>query len=63
MEIQGESSKSSNPKWREDLPDSICAVLKEYDDVFLQGLPRGSPLVRKEHEFKIKLEDDIPPIH
>ena len=34
MEIQGESIQNSSPKWREDLPDSICVVLQEYDDIF-----------------------------
>ena len=46
-----------------DLPDSIRAVLQEYDDIFPQDLLRGLPPVRKGHEFEIKLEDDIPPIH
>ena len=27
MEVQGESIQNSSPKGREDLPDSICAVL------------------------------------
>ena len=63
MEVQGESIQNSSPKWREDLPDSIHAVLQEYDDIFPHDLPRGLPPVRKGHEFEIKLEDDIPPIH
>ena len=63
MEVQRESIQNSSPKWREDLPDSIRAVLEEYDDIFPQDLPRGLPLVRKGHEFEIKLEDDIPSIY
>ena len=63
MEVQRESIQNSSPKWREDLPDSIRAVLQEYDDIFPQDLPIGLPPVRKGHEFEIKLEDDIPPIH
>ena len=63
MEVQRESIQNSSPKWREDLPDSIRAVLQEYNDIFPQDLPRGLPPVRKGHEFKIKLDDDIPSIH
>ena len=48
---------------REDLPDSIKAVLKEFEDVFPEDLPIGQPPVRKGHEFKIELEDDVPPVH
>ena len=35
MEVQGKSIQNSSPKWREDLSDSIHAVLQEYDDIFL----------------------------
>ena len=45
------------------MPDSIRAVLQEYDDIFPQDIPRGLPPVRKGHEFEIKLEDGIPHIH
>ena len=34
MEVQGESTKNSSPKWWEDLLDLIRVVLQEYDDVF-----------------------------
>ena len=40
-----------------------CTVLEEYDDVFPQDLPLGLPPVREGHEFKINLEDDVPPVH
>ena len=63
MDVTGESSKNSSPKWRENLPESIRAVLQEYDDVFPQDLPKGLPPVQKGHEFEIKLEDSMPPIH
>ena len=61
--LQEESIQNSSPKRWEDLLDSIRAVLQKYDDIFPQGLPRDLPPVRKGHEFDIKLEDDIPPIH
>ena len=38
-------------------------ILEEFDDVFPQGLPLGLPLVRQGHEFKIDLEDNVPPVH
>ena len=38
-------------------------VLEEFDDVFPQDLPLGLPPVREGHEFKIDLEDEVPPIH
>ena len=61
MEASGEST--SKPKWNEVLPDSIRTVLEEYDDVFPQDLPQGLPPIRQGHEFRIDLEDDVPPIH
>ena len=63
MEVQGESIQISSPNWQEDLADSIRAAQQEYDDIFLQDLPRGLPPMRKGHELEIRLEDDIPPIH
>ena len=48
---------------REDLPEEIKAILKEYRDVFPTDLPIGLPPVRKGHQFKIELEDDVPPVH
>ena len=41
----------------------IRVVLEEFDDVFPQNLPLGLPPVHEGHEFKIDLEDDVPPIH
>ena len=38
-------------------------VLEEFDDVFPQDLPLGLPSVREGHEFKIDLEDEVPPAH
>ena len=46
-----------------DMPKGIKAVLQEYKDIFPTDLPPGLPPVRMGHEFKIKLEDDTPPIH
>ena len=31
--------------------------------MFPQDLPLGLPLVHEGHEFKIDLEDEVPPIH
>lgn len=63
MDIRGETSTTSRRKWREDFLESIRVVLHEYDDVFPQNLPKGLPPMRKGHEFKVKLEDDVPLIH
>ena len=49
--------------YHKDMPREIKAVLQEYKDIFPTDLPPGLPLVRMGHEFKIKLEDDTPPIH
>ena len=38
-------------------------ILKEYADVFPDELPVGLPPIRKGHQFKIDLEDDVPPVH
>lgn len=45
------------------LPESIHAVLEEFDEVFHKDLPLGLSPVHEGHEFKIDLEDDVPPIH
>ena len=63
MEALEESMTILKPKWHQALPSQICAVLEEFDDVFPQDLPLELPLVRQGHEFKIDLEDDVPPIH
>ena len=48
---------------REDIPEQIKGILKEYSDVFPDELPIGLPPKRMGHEFKIDLEDDVPPVH
>ena len=58
-----QSDLYSSQLQREDIPDAIKGVLKEYSDVFPDELPVGLPPVRKGHEFKIDLEDDVPPVH
>jgi hypothetical protein len=57
------SDLNSTQLQRKDLPESVKAVLKEFEDVFPTDLPIGKPPVRKGHEFKIELEDDVPPVH
>ena len=61
METPEESMTTQKPKWDQALPSHIRAVLEEFDDVFPQDLPLGLPPVRQGHEFKIDLEDDMPP--
>ena len=61
METPEESTMAQKPKWDQALPSHICAVLEEFDNVFPQDLPLGLPLVRQGHEFRIDLEDDVPP--
>ena len=63
MDAPEESTTTQKPKWDRALPSSIRAVLEEYDDVFPQDLPLGLPPVREGHEFKIDLEDEVPPVH
>ena len=63
METPEESMTTQKPKWDQALPSHIRAVLEEFDDVFPQDLPLGLPPVRQGHEFKIDLEDDVPPVH
>ena len=50
-------------KWRSDLPAAVKAVLDDYDDVFPDDLPSGLPPKRQGYEFKIELEDNVPPVH
>ena len=63
METPEESTMTQKPKWDQALPSPIRAVLEEFDDVFPQDLPLGLPPVRQGHEFKIDLDDDMPPVH
>ena len=43
---------------REDFPESLKAILKEYSGVFPKDLPPRLPLLQQEHEFKVGLKDD-----
>ena len=61
MDAPEESMTTQNPKRDQALPSSIRAVLDEFDNVFPQELPL--PLVHEGHEFKIDLEDEVPPVH
>ena len=63
MDALGESMTTQKLEWDQALPSQIHAVLEEFDDVFPQDLPLGLPPVREGHEFKIDLEDEVPPIH
>ena len=63
MEVPNESTTMKKPKWDQALPSQICAVLEEFHDVFPQDLPLGLSPVRQGHEFRIDLEDDVPPVH
>ena len=63
MKAPKESMTTQKPKWDQALPSHIHAVLEEFDDVFPQDLPLGLPPVHQGHEFKIDLEDDVPPVH
>ena len=60
---KGKSDLGAVHLWKEDLPEEIKAVLRNYDDVFPKDLPPGLPPIRKGHDFKIELEDDTPPVH
>ena len=48
---------------REDLPNDIWRVCKEFKAVFAKDLPKGVPPKRMEFELKIDLEPDTTPIH
>ena len=58
-----QSDLYSSQLQREDIPEQIKGILKEYSDVFPDELPVGLPPKRMGHEFKIDLEDDVPPVH
>ena len=63
MDVLEEFTTMQKPKWDQALPSSIRAVLEEFDDVFPQDLSLGLPPVCEGHEFKIDLEDEVPPVH
>ena len=63
MDAPEESTTTQKPKWNQALPSLIRAVLEEFDDVFPQDIPLGLPPVHEGHEFKIDLEDEVPPVH
>ena len=48
---------------REDLPDNIWRVRKEFKAIFPKNRPKGVPPRRMGHEFKINLGPNIAPIH
>ena len=48
---------------REDLPDDIWSIYKEFKAVFPKDLPKGIPPRWMGHEYKIDLEPDTAPIH
>ena len=48
---------------REDLPDNVWRVCREFEAIFPKDLPKGVPPRRMGHEFKIDLEPDTAPIH
>ena len=59
-EVFGGPSDVENLR-RPDLPSEIWEVLEAYSDVFPSELPRGVPPVRMRHQFKISLNNKIPP--
>ena len=63
MDAPEESMNTQKLKWNQALPLPTHAVLEEFDDVFLQYLPLGLRPVREGYEFKIDLEDEVPPVH
>ena len=63
MEALEEFITTMKPKLDQALPSQIRVVLEEFDDVFPQDLPLGLPPVREGYEFKIYLEDEVPPVH
>lgn len=49
---------------RPDMPDSVKEVLRRYQNVFLEDLPKGAMPVRQGiHEFRIDLLPDTQPIY
>ena len=61
MDTPEESTITQKWKWDRIFPSAIHAVFKEFDNVFPQDLPLGLPPVCEGHEFKIDLEDEVPP--
>ena len=60
---KGKSDLGAVHLWREDLPAKIKAVLNDYEDVFAKDLPPRLPPLRKGHELKIELKDDVLLVH
>ena len=60
---KGKSDMGAVHLWQEGLPEEIKLVLRKYDDVFPKGLPPRLSPICKGFEFKIKLGDDMPPMH
>ena len=46
-----------------ELPEAAKSLLCEFQDVFPADLPIGLPPVCQGHQFKIDMEDNMPPIH
>ena len=46
-----------------ELPEAAKSLLHDFQDVFPADLPAGLPPIRQGHEFKIDLEDNVPPVH
>ena len=63
MDAPEKSTTTQKPKWDQELPSLIRAILEEFDDIFPQDLSLGLRLVHEGHEFKIDLEDEVPPAH
>ena len=63
MDALEKSTTMQKPKRDEALPSPVHVVLEEFDHVFPQDLTLGLPPVREGHEFKIDLEDEVPPVH
>ena len=62
--VEGEQVPSDVHKIkREGLPEEMWKVCEDYADIFPKDLPKGLPLKRLGHEFKIDLEPDTKPVH
>ena len=62
--VDGEQNPSDVQKIkREGLPEEIWKVCEDYADILPKDLPKGLPLKRLGHEFKIDLEPEAKPVH